>query len=222
LPHPGTLGRRPGRVRAVTVSQPRRRLSAADRRSQLIDVGRQAFADLGYEAATVEEIARRAGITKPIVYGHFGGKEGLYSVIVEQETAYILKAISEAIATGTPRERVEAAARTFLEYVRDHRAGFTVLARDSPASRQYASMLAEIGARVCDIFSDEFARAGYDPSNAPIYAQALIGMVTYVGQWWDDDRSRPVSDVGSHLAALAWMGLRHLPRKPSTVTPSGT
>jgi AcrR family transcriptional regulator len=192
----------------------------------LIDVGRETFADLGYEAATMEEIARRAGITKPIVYGHFGGKDGLYSVIVEQETTYILEAISRAISTGSPRERVQAATLTFLEYVRDHRAGFTVLARDSPAHRQYASMLAEIAALVSDVFIDEFVRAGYDSSYAPIYAQALIGMVTYVGQWWDEDRSRPVEEVGSHLAALAWMGLRHLPRTPNhvnaSVTPSGT
>ncbi|HKH89022.1 MAG TPA: TetR/AcrR family transcriptional regulator [Acidimicrobiales bacterium] len=203
-------------------SKPRRRLSAADRRSQLIDVGRQTFADLGYEAATVEEIARRAGITKPIIYGHFGGKDGLYSAVVEQETTYILEAISGAISTGPPRERVQAAALRFLEYVRDHRAGFTVLARDSPAHRQYASMLAEIAALVGEVFADEFGRAGYDSSVAPIYAQALIGMVTYVGQWWDEDRSRPVEEVGSHLAALAWMGLRHLPRTPSRVTPSET
>jgi hypothetical protein len=46
-------------------------------------------------------------------------------------------------------------------------------------------------------------------------------MVTYVGQWWDEDRSRLVEDVASHLAALAWMGLRHLPRRPDdVVTPS--
>ena len=76
----------------VPPRQPRRRLSAADRRSQLITIGRDTFAELGYEATTVEEIARRAGITKPIVYGHFGGKEGLYGVIVEHEAAYILGA----------------------------------------------------------------------------------------------------------------------------------
>jgi AcrR family transcriptional regulator len=201
--------------------QPRRRLSAADRRSQLITIGRDTFAELGYEATTMEEIARRAGITKPIVYGHFGGKEGLYGVIVEHEAAYILGAISQAISSGTPRERVEAAVLAFLRYVRDNPAGFAVLARDSPASSRYASTLSEIAARVAGIFAVEFDRAGYDTREAPIYAQALIGMVTYVGQWWDEDRSRLVEDVASHLAALAWMGLRHLPRRPDdVVTPS--
>ncbi|HEV8064725.1 MAG TPA: helix-turn-helix domain-containing protein, partial [Acidimicrobiales bacterium] len=64
----------------MTERRGRRRLSSTERRAQLIEVGRDTFADVGYEAATVEEIARRAGITKPIVYGHFGGKEGLYAV----------------------------------------------------------------------------------------------------------------------------------------------
>lgn len=202
--------------------EPRRRLSAADRRSQLIEVGRGTFAEIGYEATTVEEIARRAGITKPIIYGHFGGKEGLYAVIVEQEATFVLEAISEAISRGTPRERVQAAVLVFLRYVRDRPAGFAVLARDSPASSRYASMLAEIAARVGSIFTEELEHAGYDSRAAPIYAQALIGMVTSVGQWWDEDRSRPVEDVASHLSALAWMGLRHLPRKPAAVTPSET
>jgi len=200
----------------------RRRLAAADRRSQLIEVGRGTFAEMGYEAATVEEIARRAGITKPIVYGHFGGKEGLYAAIVEDEAALVLGAISSAISVGTPRQRVTAAVLAYLRYVGERPAGFAVLARDSPASSRYASMLAEIADRVGAIFAAEFDRAGYDASVAPIYARALIGMVTYVGQWWDEDRSRPVEEVASHLAALTWMGLRHLPRKPAALTPSET
>ncbi len=192
-------------------------MSSAERRAQLIDVGRDTFADVGYEAATVEEIARRAGITKPIVYGHFGGKEGLYAVVVEREAEYVLNAIEAAISTGMPRERIESAVLVFLEYVRDHPAGFVLLARDSPATSRYSSMLADIASRVAAIFAEEFAHAGYDPANASIYAQALIGMVTYVGQWWHDDRSRPVEDVARHLSALAWMGLRHLPPAPTPI-----
>jgi AcrR family transcriptional regulator len=201
----------------ATERRKKSRLSASQRRAQLIDVGRDTFADVGYEAATVEEIARRAGITKPIVYGHFGGKDGLYAVIIEQEADCVFTAIEAAISTGLPRERIEAAVLAFLEYVRDHPTGFVLLARDSPASSRYSSMLAAIASRVAEIFAEEFEQAGYDTANAPIYAQALIGMVTYVGQWWHDDRSRPVEDVARHLSALAWMGLRHLPLAPSPV-----
>ena len=59
-----------------------------------------------------------------------------------------------------------------------------------------------------------FKNAGYDAKAAPIYAHALVGMVTFVGQWWTDVRKPPVEEVARHIAALAWMGLRHLPKKP--------
>lgn len=180
-----------------------------------MDVGREAFAELGFEGTAVEEVARRAGITKPVIYEHFGGKDGLYSAIVAEESEQLLASISAAISTGTPRRRVEAATMAFLRYVEEHPTGFAVLARDAPASAEYAHTLAEIADRVGTIFATEFARAGYDPFNAPIYARALIGMVTFVAQWWDEDRSRPVEEVAGHLATLAWMGLRHLPSLPA-------
>src|SRR4026208_2057575 len=82
------------------------RLSAAARRAQLLEVGRAVFAKRGYEAASVEEIADRAKVSKPIVYEHFGGKEGLYAVVVDREMDFVVKSIAEAISTGTPRERL--------------------------------------------------------------------------------------------------------------------
>src|ERR1051325_3186234 len=109
-----------------------KRLPASERRAQLIDVGRSVFAKRGYEATSVEEIADRAKVSKPIVYEHFGGKEGLYAVIVDREMEYVIRRISEAIATGTPRERVEHAALAFLTYVKDQPDGFAILAHDTP------------------------------------------------------------------------------------------
>src|SRR5262245_47828760 len=109
-----------------------RRLSASERRAQLIDVGRGVFAKRGYEATSMEEIADRAKVSKPIVYEHFGGKEGLYAVVVDREMDYVVRRIVEAIAAGSPRERMERATFAFLTYVRDHPDGFAVLSQDSP------------------------------------------------------------------------------------------
>jgi hypothetical protein len=64
------------------------------------------------------------------------------------------------------------------------------------------------------VFASAFKGAGYDPKAAPIYAHALVGMVTFVGQRWTESRKPPVEEVANHIAALAWMGLRHLPRRP--------
>jgi AcrR family transcriptional regulator len=195
----------------------RTRLSASERRAQLIDVGRAVFAKRGYEATSVEELADRAKVSKPVVYEHFGGKEGLYAVVVDREMEYVVRRISEAIATGSPRERVEQAALAFLTYVRDQPDGFAILAQDTPLSTPasgMASLLNDVAERVGSVFAASFKAAGYDPRTAPIYAHALVGMVTFVGRWWTETRKPSVEEVASHLAALAWMGLRHLPKKP--------
>lgn len=197
----------------------RTRLAASARRAQLVDVGRKVFAERGYEATSVEEIAERAGISKPIVYEHFGGKEGLYAVIVDREIEQIVSRITDAIATGTPRERMERAALAFLTYVKERPGGFAVLLRDAPASRSSGEMPAlmhDLADRVGTIFTEQFRRAGYDAKAAPIYAHALVGMVAFVGQWWTESRKPPaVETVAGHIAALAWMGLRHLPKRPA-------
>src|SRR5206468_11612304 len=83
----------------------RQRLAASARRAQLVEVGRMVFAQRGYEATSVEEIAEQAGISKPIVYEHFGGKGGLYGVIVDREVEHIVCRIVEAVSSGSPRER---------------------------------------------------------------------------------------------------------------------
>ena len=195
-----------------------RRLPASERRAQLIDVGRTVFAKNGYEATSVEEIAERARVSKPIIYEHFGGKEGLYAVVVDREMDYVVRRIVEAISTGSPRERVEHASLAFLTYVKDHPDGFAVLSQDSPLTSSrgtMSSLLNDMAERVSDVFIGLLKEAGYDAKAAPIYAHALVGMVTFVGKWWTDTRKPPVEDVAKQISALAWMGLRHLPKRPT-------
>ena len=98
--------------------------------------------------------------------------------------------------------------------------GFAVLCHDAPMAVSgggLASLLSMVATRVEKVFAQSFKQAGYDPKFAPIYAQALIGMVTYVGRWWVDHPKLPADQVAEHLTALSWMGLRHLPRKPAKV-----
>ena len=193
----------------------RTRLTGVERRNQLVHVGRAVFAEKGYEGTSVEEIAERAKISKPIVYEHFGGKEGLYAVIVDREMEYVIEQISEAIGTGTPRDRIEGAALAFMRYVQERPDGFAVLKRDSPSNSGLANLLAEVAQRVGNVLRAEFKKAGYDPRAAPLYAQALIGMVTFVGQWWEENSKMSPEEAASHISALAWMGLRHLPKRPA-------
>ena len=203
----------------------KQRLSAADRRVQLMEVGRTVFASHGYEATAIDEVARKAGVTKPIIYEHFGSKEGLYAAIVDREMDDLVKRVSEKISVGSPRQRFEGAVVAFMTYTKEEPAGFAVLTRDSPnsaARRGLTRVIDDLAQRVDDIFRDQFEEAGYDPKVAPIYANALIGMVTQVGQWWaSSGRGFSIDHVARHVTALGWMGLRHLPAHPeSPLSPS--
>jgi len=78
-----------------------------------------------------------------------------------------------------------------------------------------SSLLNDLAERVGDVFASAFKEAGYDAKAAPIYANAPIGMVTFVGKWWTEERKPDVEEVAKHIGALAWMGLRHLPKRPT-------
>lgn len=211
-----------GCVGMLSTMAKRKRLTGAERRTQLIQVGRSVFGEKGFEGTSVEEIAERAGVSKPIIYEHFGGKEGLYAVIVDREMEHVVSTITDTISAGTPRERVERAALAFLIYVRDQPDGFAVLSHDAPVGGRRGSMwslLNEVADRVGDVFVGAFQDAGFSTKGAAIYAHALVGMVTFVGQWSTETHKPKVEEIASHISALAWMGLRHLPRKPDRVAP---
>jgi AcrR family transcriptional regulator len=209
-------------------SAPKGRMTGAQRRAQLIDVGRRLFAEKGFDGTSVEEIAAEASVSKPVVYEHFGGKEGLYAVVVDREMSTLLGGVTEAL-TGTdrdagthPRELLERAAFALLDYIESHSDGFRILVRDSSTGSQagsFASLISDIASRVEHLLSAEFKARGFDQKQAPLYSQMLVGMVALTGEWWLDVRKPRKPDVVSHLVNLAWNGLAHLEPKPRLVGP---
>ncbi len=198
---------------------PRRtRMTGQERREQLVDIGRSLFAERGVDGTTVEEVATRAGVSKPVVYEHFGGKEGLYAVVVDRETTFILEAMTAALrAGGHPREMLERAALAFLDYVEDHTDGFRILVRDSPVGRStgsFASLISDIASQVEYILAAEFQERGFDPRHAPLYSQMLVGMIALAGQWWLDVRQPAKAVVAAHMVNLVWNGLTGLDLVP--------
>jgi AcrR family transcriptional regulator len=200
---------------------PRKRLSGAERRAQLLDVGRGVFAERAFELASMDDLAHRAGISKPIVYEHFGSKEGLYAAVVEREMEDLVQRVSNALSTGTSRQRWEGAVIAFVHYIETQPAGFEVLTREAPSGvgrRGLTRVIDQLAERVGDVFTAGFQRAGFSPRLAPLYAAAILGMVTQVGLWWaEGGRKVPRDEVVRHVAALGWMGLRHLPKDPAHV-----
>ncbi|HEY5848568.1 MAG TPA: TetR/AcrR family transcriptional regulator [Microlunatus sp.] len=197
------------------------RMTSAARREQLIGVARSLFADRGFEGTSVEEIAAKAQVSKPVVYEHFGGKEGLYAVVVDREVRTLLEGIQGSLTEGRPRELIEQATLALLDYVDSHTDGFRILARDSSvgsSTGSFASILSDVASRVEGILAAAFKRQGLDPKTAPMYAQMLVGMVALTGQWWLDARKPKKPEVAAHLVNLAWNGLSHLDPKPTLIT----
>ncbi|PBC82868.1 transcriptional regulator, TetR family [Streptomyces sp. 2224.1] len=196
------------------------RMTGAERREQLLDIGRTLFAERGYEGTSVEEIAAKAGVSKPVVYEHFGGKEGLYAVVVDREMRQLLDMVTGALTAGHPRELLEQAAFALLDYIETFTDGFRILVRDSPVAQStgtFASLISDIATQVEDILGLEFKARGFDPKLAPLYAQALVGMVALTGQWWVDTRKPKKAEVAAHLVNLAWHGLGNLEARPRLI-----
>jgi AcrR family transcriptional regulator len=207
-----------------TATAARSRMTGKQRREQLIEVGRKLFADKGFEGTTVEEIAAKAGVSKPVVYEHFGGKEGLYAVVVDREIAALLGGITGALSADLgSRETLERAAGALLDYIESSTDGFRILVRDSPPGQStgsFASLISDVASQVEHILAAEFKRRRLDPKTAPLYAQMLVGMVALTGQWWLDSRKMKKADVAAHLVNLAWNGLAGLEKKPGLISAS--
>lgn len=199
----------------------RSRMSAAERREQLITISRGVFAERGYDGASIEEVAARAGVSKPVVYEHFGGKEGLYAVVVDRDVTVLLTMMREALSEGSSRKLLEQAATAFLDFIDLNPDGFRILVRDSPLGSQgasFQSILGDVATRVEDILVTEFKKRGFDPKQAPMYSQMLVGMIGTTGQWWLDNRKPSKQVVAANVVNLAWHGLAGLEKKPGMIT----
>ncbi|MDG3014728.1 TetR/AcrR family transcriptional regulator [Speluncibacter jeojiensis] len=207
---------------------PRARMTGTQRREQLIRIGRSLFAERGYEGTSIEEIAQRANVSKPVVYEHFGGKEGLYAVVVDREMADVLRRVTSSLSNHRSRVRVERVALALLTYVEECTDGFRILVRDSPVSATsgtYSSLLNDAIGQVEHLLAADFAKRDFDPGLAGMYAQALVGMVSVTAQWWLDVRTPPKEVVAAHLVNLCWNGLMHLEAEPAldprSIAPEG-
>ena len=200
-------------------------MSRAQRREQLIGIARELFGARGYDAVSIEEIASAAEVSKPVVYEHFGGKEGLYQLIVDREVTQLSEMLSSQMRPGLhPRDMLERIVLSLLDYIESNADGFRLLSHQSPTAVSggtFTTVIADVAEQVTDLLAPVLEEQGLDPKTAPIYGQLLAGAIGRIGQWWVDVREPSKEETAAHVVNLLWLGLRSMERDPKlTARPS--
>ena len=185
------------------------------RRAQLLDSAREVFVAHGYHAAAMDDIAERAGVSKPVLYQHFPGKLELYLGLLEESCDEIIENCRAALAsTADNKQRVIAAMQVFYDYVANADGAFRLVFESDltsePAVREQVD-------RVTIMCADEIAKVIHGDTGLPdeasrLLAVSLVGMAQVSARFWVDspgDIGR--SQAASLVASLAWRGIRGFP-----------
>lgn len=189
------------------------RLPKHERRVQLLSVARGAFAQRGFHATSMNEIADDAGVTKPVLYQHFDSKRDLFQEVLV-DIGYRLDAsvFNQATRTGSPFEQVEAGFSGYLDFVESDRDGYKIMAsgsvREDPEfSREAHAFEAKMARSVADLITID----GLGDEERLALAYGVSGLVEGMVRFWvtNEATSMDRTQLLKQLTNLAWVGLRH-------------
>ncbi|QXJ24576.1 TetR/AcrR family transcriptional regulator [Actinomadura graeca] len=192
------------------------RLPRLARRRQLLGAAQEVFVAQGYHAAAMDEIAERAGVSKPVLYQHFPGKLELYLALLDEHAEALVKTVRDALESTTVNKmRVQACMQAFYDFVAgegeayrlvfesDLRNVAPVRARVDRANQQCAEMIAQVIAEDTDAPTDE----------AHLLGMGLVGMAEVSARYWlSQHRAIPKDTAEKIIARLAWRGISGFPR----------
>jgi AcrR family transcriptional regulator len=191
------------------------RLSRSDRRAQLLVAAREIFAAQGYHSAAMDDIAERAGVSKPVLYQHFPGKLELYRALLTTSADDLVDRVGGAIgATSDNRERVAAAVCAYFDFVADDRQAYRlVFESDLRGEPEAAAVVDSALTRCIDMVTAAVTTdAGLDEPRARLLAVGLVGLSQVAAQYWlDSDGVVPHDEAVALMTALAWRGLAGFP-----------
>jgi AcrR family transcriptional regulator len=191
-------------------------MSRPARRQQLLSAAQDVFVAQGYHAAAMDDIADRAGVSKPVLYQHFPGKLDLYLALLDLTCEGLLLRVRAALHTTDNRSRVENAIAAYFDFVDREGEAFRLLfesdLRNEPAVRDRV----ERSSRLCmEAIADTIAAdTGVPREQAELLSVGLIG-IAEVGarSWLDSARAVPKPDAVRLLSHLAWRGISGFPRQ---------
>jgi AcrR family transcriptional regulator len=191
------------------------RLPRPARRRQLLGAARDVFVAQGYHAAAMDEIAERAGVSKPVLYQHFPGKLDLYLALLDESVAELVGAVSAALASTTDnRERVPATFRAFFDYVSGAGQAFRLVFESDLSNEPAVRARLDRAMYECAEMISEFIRedAGVSNEEADLLGMALVGMAQVSARYWLSSEDTFDKDLAEELLArLAWRGISGWP-----------
>ncbi|HEX6148621.1 TetR/AcrR family transcriptional regulator [Nocardioides sp.] len=191
------------------------RLPRKERRAQLLDSALEVFVAQGYHAAAMDDIAERAGVSKPVLYQHFPGKLELYLALLDSSCDAIIDNCRKALnSTQDNKQRVAAAMEAFYEYIAAHDGAFRLVFEsdltNEPAVRAAVDRVtAECAAMIADVIHDD---TGLPGEASRLLAVSLVGMAQVSARFWLTDTagiSQP--EAVALVSGLAWRGIRGYP-----------
>ncbi len=198
--------------------RPRRRLSAAERRDELLAAASEVFARAGYHGASLEEIAQTAGVSKALIYEHFASKRELHAELVDAHATEIFRRLQANAETGaTGEERLRGGIDAFLSFVEEHRDAWRALFRDASdpevaeaiagVQQQAVGVIAELMASDPDVRDNPEGDPGARALALEAYAQLLAGAIQALGNWWHDHQHVPREAVLDRAMEFCWLGM---------------
>lgn len=191
------------------------RLSRGARRAQLLLAARDVFAAQGYHAAAMDDIAERAGVSKPVLYQHFPGKLELYRALLTTYADELVERVRTALAsTGDNQERSQAAVAAYFDFVAGEGQAYRlVFESDLRGEPEAAAVVERALSRCIDAVAAAVTTdAGLDEPRARLLAVGLVGLSQVAAQYWlDSDKSVPRDEAIALMSGLAWRGLAGFP-----------
>ena len=192
------------------------RLPRLARRRQLLDAAMEVFVARGYHAAAMDEIADRAGVSKPVLYQHVPGKQDLYLALLDESVDKLIEAVAAAIhSTADNRQRVSATFAAYFGYVAEHSGTFKLVFESDFTSEPAVRARLAAADRVCaDLISQVIKEdAGLADDESYLLSIGLLGMAQVSARHWLATMDAIPREAAEQLVArLAWRGISGWPR----------
>jgi AcrR family transcriptional regulator len=206
---------RPAPASAPTSSRRTSRLPRDARRQQLLRAARDVFVAQGFHAAAMDDIADRAGVSKPVLYQHFPGKRELYLALLEQQVDDLSDRVREAMAgTADNRTRVDGAVGAYFDFIDAEGEAFRLVFESDLRNDPDVRDAVDRGARQCiEAIAEVIAvETGADPERALLLSAGMTGLAESSARWWLASKGTLSRDEAvSLMSALAWRGMSTFP-----------